>query len=182
MKLLRTFLQVVLFVLVLFLGILVIFTGKRDVKGYYLFVVKSGSMEPTIHTGELIVVKKETSYKVQDIITFGSVVRRDAIVTHRITDIKMASAAAYFVTKGDANKSADTDVIPTSSVLGKYQFGIPLVGYPIGFAGTPLGAVVLVIIPSTLILWEEVHNLQKLFFPRKKIKHPKSPKPPKSLA
>jgi signal peptidase len=124
-------------------------------------------MEPVIPTGSLIVIKEESQYAIGDVVTYGSLVRQNSTITHRIVDQRSQGLATYFVTKGDANNSIDDQPIPPSSVLGKHVFTIPLLGYPIGFASTPLGAVVLIIIPGTLILWEELKSLRAVFWAKK---------------
>lgn len=86
--------------------------------GYSFLEVVSGSMEPNIHIGDLILIDTNaTDYQVGDIITFRD--EYASFVTHRIVSIDEKG----ITTKGDANRSEDP-VFPSSSVVGKliYQF------------------------------------------------------------
>ncbi len=90
--------------------------------GYAVLEVVSGSMEPTIHVGDLIVIDKNApSYRQGDIVTFKDV--DGSFVTHRIVKIDKET----MVTKGDANHSAD-DMMSVSSLVGKYTLRIPGAG------------------------------------------------------
>jgi signal peptidase I, archaeal type len=152
-----------LIILVSTIGIIIILTGRKDIYGYRALIVLSGSMEPTIKTGSLIFIKKEKNYKKNDVVSYGSVVRKNAIVTHRIIDIIKKQNIKYFILKGDANKSRDLYPVPATAVLGKFIFAIPFLGYFISFAKTPLGLIILIIIPGTIIIWEEIKNLKSIF-------------------
>ncbi len=84
--------------------------------GYSVLEVVSGSMEPSIHVGDLIVINRNAShYQKGDIVTFKDV--DGSFVTHRIEKID----DDQMVTKGDANDSSD-DAMPRSSLRGKYLF------------------------------------------------------------
>lgn len=149
------------FALVFALGVLTFLSGKSDLAGWRLLIVKSGSMEPTIKTGTLILVKKETSFQVGDIVTFGPVTRPEMLVTHRIIEIFDKSGHQYIKTKGDFNATEDQDATPIASVVAKYHFGIPYLGYLISFAQTELGVVLLIIVPGTIIIYDELMNLKR---------------------
>ncbi len=84
--------------------------------------VVSGSMEPTIHVGDLIVIHtKDVSYSEGDIVTFYDT--NEAFVTHRIMSID----DGLMITKGDNNNSEDQP-IPISQIVGKYVFKLSGVG------------------------------------------------------
>jgi len=70
-------------------------------------VVQSGSMEPAIHTGSVVMVKPASDYKIGDVITFGEVSKTKAPITHRIYDIKVVDGNPVYITKGDANNAPD---------------------------------------------------------------------------
>ena len=89
--------------------------------GYSLFEVQTGSMHGTIESGDWIIIKLTKDVQVGDIITYR---QNDAFVTHRITEAYKGT----FVTKGDANNTAD-EPIDQSQVIGKlakilHGFGI----------------------------------------------------------
>ena len=91
--------------------------------GYSLFEVQTGSMHGTIEAGDWIVVKATKDVKVKDIITYK---HGKDFITHRVVEIYKGS----YVTKGDANKSEDVNMVSQSQVRGVVQFRIPLIAYP----------------------------------------------------
>src|SRR3989344_7105026 len=66
-------------------------------------VVKSGSMEPAIRTGGLVLIVPSVSYKVGDVITFGADTKTQIPTTHRIVSVEGEGSRRTFTTKGDAN-------------------------------------------------------------------------------
>ena len=94
---------------------------KQDITtigGYGLLEVVSGSMEPTIQVGDLIVINtKDKDYKVGDIVTFYDI--DGSFVTHRIVFLD----GDQMRTKGDNNNSED-ELTNTSEIVGKYKFKI----------------------------------------------------------
>ena len=60
-----------------------------DIMGYRLYVVQSGSMEPDIQTGSLVISKRVSpdNLVVGDVITFKSKDESTTLVTHRINEI-----------------------------------------------------------------------------------------------
>lgn len=161
LKLVKTIINTVIFVSIIFLGLFVFFSGNRDLYGWRLLVVKSGSMEPTIKTGSLIFIKRETDYKKGNIITYGSLTQPDSLITHRITEEVEKEDGKYFKTKGDSNTTEDVTLAPTKDVIGKYKFSIPYLGYVIGFAKTQIGLILLIVIPVTLIIYSEILNIKR---------------------
>ena len=79
--------------------------------GYSVFNVATGSMEPTIKQNDVVLVKKQGKYNVDDIITFYD--KKD-FITHRIIYKK----GDVVITKGDANNTKDVS-IKTDVIVGK---------------------------------------------------------------
>lgn len=120
--------------------------------GYRLYYVSTGSMEPTIPTGSLVVVKQADAYEIGDVITYIS--RDDAIYgcanTHRIIGIAQGADGTQYQTQGDANGVPDALLVPEADVIGKVavQLGIfKWVGYIVFFMGTRWGFLLLIICP-----------------------------------
>ena len=129
--------------------------------GLKFYSVVSGSMEPAIHVGSIDVIQQEKEYKVGDVITFVPIdAKKGETVTHRIYSLKTQKGQLYFETKGDANKTPDTELTPITSVLGKEVFSIPLLGYPISYARTREGLIILIIIPATIIIYSELVSIK----------------------
>ncbi len=110
-------------------------------------------MNPTINTGSLLVVKKSYEYDVGNIISYYAKINgKEEIVTHRIFRI----GGNIYLTKGDANQAIDEQKVIPRLIIGKVILIIPYLGYPIGFAKTPVGTWLLIIFPAILIIFTEI--------------------------
>ncbi len=130
--------------------------GNVEVK-----IVKSGSMEPAIPTGSLVVVVPRESYAVGDVVTFGRDTAREIPTTHRITEVRLESTNTFYTTKGDANEEADPQEVSAGEVIGKVFFHVPGLGYVLDFARQPLGFALLIGLPAAMIVVEETFNIAK---------------------
>lgn len=139
---------------------------------YEVKVVKSGSMEPDIQVGGVVVIKPSSSYGVGDVITFGADTKTQIPTTHRIVAVEGEGTAQVYQTKGDANDAPDPEPVKRSEVAGKVIFSVPYLGYLLAFARTPLGFVALVGLPATLVIAEEsfaiVRELRRMRARRRK--------------
>ncbi|MBL8158584.1 signal peptidase I [bacterium] len=127
-----------------------------------LKIVKSGSMEPTIPTGSLVIVKPMQSYGIDDVITFGADTKTEIPTTHRIIGYESdAEGRSVFRTKGDANEDQDANPVPRGEVIGKVVFHLPYVGFVLDFARQPLGFALLIGVPAALVIVEEVLTITK---------------------
>lgn len=96
--------------------------------GYAVHPVVSGSMEPAIPVGAVVLVQRDRAPLAEgEVITF---VRDDGeLITHRIQAAVMGSAVPAFRTKGDANPVADRQVVQQANVEGRVTAVVPGVGY-----------------------------------------------------
>lgn len=137
--------------------ILALFSSALPIPGgIKTFVVQSGSMEPEIGTGSVVVVKPAESYAKDDVITFGPRSKTKPPTTHRILEV---TDKGSYVTKGDANTDADIRPVNRHEVIGRVVFSIPYVGYAVAAAQKPWGFMLIVVIPAVLIIWEEAHKI-----------------------
>ncbi len=95
-----------------------------------LLVVLSGSMEPTIATGDAVVVREvaEQDVGVGDVITYhgyGS----DRLTTHRVIDVSDVRGQRHFRTQGDANESPDPNLAPAGGLEGEVVLTVPRFGW-----------------------------------------------------
>jgi len=145
------------------------------VKGNFKsLVVLSSSMEPKVKMGSVVAVRLAAEYRVGDIITFGEMSRTKSPTTHRIYEIKSENGQKIFVTKGDANNAPDQKTVRESEILGKVLFSVPYVGYAVAKAKTPVGFLLIVIVPSVVIIYEELKNIAaetKKFWARRRKKN-----------
>lgn len=110
------------------------FILKNDVIkifGMATFVVLTGSMEPTIQPGEMIIIKETDNYKSNDIITYRE--DKNFLVTHRIIRVNEEG----IVTKGDNNNIEDKE-IKKEQILGKVIFQSKLCGFFILYLLKPI--------------------------------------------
>ena len=138
---------------VLLLGTMTPLGGSMKIK-----IVKSGSMEPAIMTGSIVIIKPEEAYHVGDIITFGLDTKTQIPTTHRIVAISDASSPIY-TTKGDANDANDPSNTRQSDIHGKVITAVPYLGFLLDFARKPLGFGLLVGVPAALIILEELGKI-----------------------
>lgn len=128
--------------------------------GISLFSVQSGSMEPTINTGSVVLIQKPVAYKEDDIITFLDTNKNDT-TTHRILAIKNVNGEKIFTTRGDANRGEDRETIKENQILGKVFFSAPYLGYTVSFAKTQMGFIFLIVVPAVIIIFSEILNIKK---------------------
>lgn len=137
---------------VLFVTPLIAYICLSLAPGYASYVVASSSMEPAIDTGSIIYVHATDDYHTGDIITF---VEDDRIVTHRI----VRATANGFLTKGDANDLVDKWRVTEHHIIGELIVAIPVYGYVIQIAKTPIGYVTIVLLPGVLLIGMELRAL-----------------------
>ena len=90
--------------------------------GYKPVYIESGSMEPSIRTGEVILIKKCSYENISegDILLFRT---GQGYAAHRFVGIDrealMAGQSSYLITKGDANSIEDPDRLDPEMIEGK---------------------------------------------------------------
>ncbi|MFH1898965.1 MAG: signal peptidase I [Patescibacteria group bacterium] len=94
---------------------------------YRVFTVVSGSMEPIIKNGSVVIVKKTSTYKTNDLVTFKNI-EGTGTVTHRIVKIEQSQGKYLIFTKGDGNANVDQVAIKPEDIIGKVVFTLPLAG------------------------------------------------------
>lgn len=144
----------VMVIALLLLTTLVPIPGNFKIK-----IVKSGSMEPYIKTGGIVVIKPSDSYNIGDVITFGKDTKTQIPTTHRIVKIDGSGPLRTFTTKGDANDSEDPQVTRLTEISGKVLFTVPYLGFVLDFAKKPLGFFLLVGVPALAIIFDEIMKI-----------------------
>ncbi len=129
--------------------------------GIEIKIVKSGSMEPAIPTGSIVVVRAADTYKVGDVITFGKDTKTQIPTTHRIIAIRSGSGGPFYTTQGDANEEQDPQEVAARDVIGKVYVHVPGAGYVLDFARQPLGFALLIGLPAAMIILDEGFNIAK---------------------
>lgn len=123
MEILKKIVSILLDIIIVIISILVILTliymfqtkiqhkKSANLLGFTAFKVATGSMADTINIGDLVIVKITDKVNLNDIIVYQD---NNYFVTHRLIKIEKDR----YITKGDANNSQDTPIVP-SQVLGK---------------------------------------------------------------
>ncbi len=103
------------------------------INGYALLEVVSGSMEPTIKVGDMIIIDtKAKDYQKGDIVTFYDI--NNAFVTHRIIEID----GKEMVTKGDNKANSIDDPTSVDKIVGKHIYTLGKLGILITSLKSPL--------------------------------------------
>ena len=111
------------------------------VLGYKPMIVLTGSMEPNIMRGDLVVVKETKDDLVKDdIISYRD--KEGLIITHRIVAVFYENGIAKYTTQGDANNEDDGIEITNDMVEGIYKFRIPKLGGALEYIQTPTGIII----------------------------------------
>lgn len=115
-------------------------------------IVVSGSMEPTIQTGSLLLVdKKDKDIEVGDIIAYKN---HEMEVSHRVVDI----TSNGYVTKGDNNDNVDFYQVRESDLIGTVMFSVPKLGYVLDWVKSIQGIIVMATICIGCVLISMLRN------------------------
>ncbi len=139
------------------------FLGESpSIFGYSFYYVLTGSMEPEIMSGEIILCESADpqELKVGDVITYigekGDL--KGKIITHKIVEINGDS----FITQGVANDIPDPSIRP-SQILSRYVTTIPLAGKIFSVINSKFGFIFLIVIPLGLLIVNEISVIVKAF-------------------
>ena len=125
-------------------------------------IVLSGSMEPVMQVGSLAVIREvdPAQVNVDDVITYEPPESGGLRVTHRVIELaELEDGTPAFLTKGDANEAGDGYLVPGGNVQGRLLLSVPYVGYTREFMGTPLGFMLLIMVPAGLLIMNEAVSL-----------------------
>jgi|AGTN01.1.fsa_nt_gi signal peptidase I, archaeal type len=125
--------------------------------GWHINVVLSGSMEPAIHTGGIVVISPASAndIKVGDVIAFY---KGNIAVCHRVHSISDAGRLE-FITKGDADRTVDPDPVTPDSIFGRVVFSLPYIGYFIYFVRTPPGFILAILAIAWVLFGAELKKM-----------------------
>jgi signal peptidase I len=105
-----------------------------------LVIVSGASMEPRLHPGDLVLVRREVLYDRGDVVVFrvrAGEPGAGAMVVHRIIG---GSAASGYRVQGDNRALADLWRPRGDDIVGRSLVTVPNAGHLIATLGTPLGA------------------------------------------
>lgn len=147
-----------------FVLIYVIFTfsvgiiSANIIPGIHIYTNKSGSMDPVINTGSLIVVRKQAMYEVGDVVSYNARIEgQDIIISHRIVNI----GGNVYLTKGDANSAVDREIVVSRLIIGKVVVIIPYLGYFVSTVKSTFGVLFTILLPASAIILIELISIIK---------------------
>ena len=111
--------------------------------GYEVYHVVSGSMEPEIPQGSVLYVREVAPSHVEE----GAVIafeRGEGVVAHRVETNR--TSLGEFVTKGDANETADPAPVPYDELLGEVEYSIPMLGQFMALYASQVGKIYLLLV------------------------------------
>jgi signal peptidase len=133
--------------------------GLRDL------TVLSGSMEPTISTGDVVVERQISPLdaRLGDIVSFKDPEDASILITHRVQSMVVHDGVVSFVTKGDANTGVERWKVSADGTIGKVEYHVWHLGYLLSWIRGPLGRVVLVVVPALVL---GAYELGRIWRPR----------------
>lgn len=116
--------------------------------GYESHIVTSGSMGRAVPVGSVALTRMVDARTVDvgDVVTLRAPHGRTP-VTHRVIEIQRDSARVVLRTKGDANTVPDPERAALGGRVARVERVVPLVGYLVAFARSPLGLLVFFVFP-----------------------------------
>jgi signal peptidase len=127
--------------------------AATNLLGYQNFVIYSGSMEPTVKVGSLLLTRPVDvdDLRVSDVVTYRSPGNHTTL-THRIVSIRQEDGDWVFKTKGDASLGPDPQEVILHGQVSKMAFDIPYLGYVVDFARSTQGIVLFLLVPAAGLL------------------------------
>lgn len=137
------------------------------VRGSQPLSIQSGSMEPLLHKGDLVIANPVPVAALQpgDIVTFINPANRSQTITHRIVSIDLATRQV--LTKGDANARPDKP-FSTRLIVGRVDYMMPAVGGLIDVIRQPIGLLVIIYLPTLWVIGAELGRLARYYKSQKK--------------
>jgi len=131
-----------------------IFLAPTKIGGQASYVIIHGkSMEPKFYAGDLVLVRKTSSYQVGEIVTYWDD-SMAAYTIHRIIDIKQDR----FILKGDNNSWIDPVQPDQEEIIGKLWIHLPRVGRTMEWLRSPINFALIVAISGGILMAGMVVN------------------------
>lgn len=118
--------------LVVVVGAALAAVGVPRLTGATPYAVLTGSMQPSMPAGTLVVVREvdATEIGTGDVITFNPRPNDPTVVTHRVVGVGFdGDGRPVFRTQGDANDAPDPWTVQEQQVVGKRWYFVPYLGY-----------------------------------------------------
>lgn len=116
--------------LVSFLFIIVVVYFTCGYFKYYAVAIASGSMEPNISKGDIVIVEKISDKKNIEIGNVIAYKYNGLTVVHRLVKKEIHDNTYYYYSQGDANNDIDGYIIYEEDIIGIVKFKLPVIGFP----------------------------------------------------
>lgn len=134
--------------------LLALVAGAGAAAGYRGAVILTGSMEPALSPGDLVVVRRMPAADIRagQIVSFRDD-KHGVTITHRVTAVRPAAHGARLAvtTQGDANNAAEHWTTTPEATVGRVVATLPHVGRVTNWTGSPTGRVLVLGIIGVLV-------------------------------
>jgi signal peptidase I len=123
------------------------------VTGHRVLVVSSGSMQPALRTGDLILSRSTSPATIRpgEIITFRLPGQPRQLITHRVVEIRRVENEYQVVTKGDANQGIEQWTVAADGMVGRTVLSVRGPGtFFLWVQGAPFRTAVIVLVDLVL--------------------------------
>ena len=143
--------------------------GVPQFFGYRIYVISTGSMEPALHVGDVILAK---SFHNGDSLTPGEILTYEGagetqgmLITHRLVSVTGEAGSRTLILRGDANSLDDAPVAETR-LVSRTVCRLRLFGAVFGLMQSSFGMPILILILLVFIVIE-ILNFSKAVRPGK---------------
>ena len=180
-KILKVALNVIVWIIIVLAATVTLITlttrekGVSNIMGYVPLNIQTGSMEPTIKTGDLIVTKKydgNTNIKEGEVISFFARENDTTIIkTHRVKTVLDVNGMTSYVTRGDNNTADDEQQVAPGDIISTWGgTRIPVLGDVLSFLKTKTGFFVCIILPLAAFFIYQLYKFIMVLLDYKKVK------------
>ena len=180
-KILKVILDVIIWVVIILAASVTLITltsrekGVSKIFGYVPLNIQTGSMEPTILKGDLIITKAydgKSELKEKDVISFFAMEENTKIIkTHRIKSVLTVNGMTSYVTQGDNNTGEDQQQVAPGDIISVWTgTRIPVLGSILTFLKTKVVFFVCIILPLAAFFIYQLYKFIMLLLDYKKVK------------
>lgn len=130
--------------------------------GYQMYFIRTGSMEPYLEPGDVIISKKYDGRELMsgengDVVTYrGSIGNRAELITHRVIEVD----GDEIITQGDANNIADSP-ITKNEIEAVMVYKTVVIDKIYKVISTTWGFWLLIFMPIAILIISEIVSLAK---------------------
>jgi len=127
--------NIILDIPVYIIGLIIVVLVSREFT-YAMIAIGSGSMTGEFSKGDAVIYKsydKKSSTKSGQKLEKGDIIvfnMKDRIIVHRIHDVYSLYGEDVYITKGDANESADNWIVTQKDIIGVVKQKIKFIAWP----------------------------------------------------